>query len=299
MTIPNSITFGIWTVPTFTFMLAFGITVSTLIGLRRSQHPGRTADLYLGALVGGLIGARSFHVLLNWDYFATSLNEAPQLSLGGLDWHGAVFGALLGLWIMTKLSAISFKPLAFSLYQSLTHRQPSQSQNPTSASPTHTSYLIPQHSPLNTQYSVLSTLSFALPLIGLAGWYGCAAAACGYGREVDTLANYPALIAVENPDVFGIIVPRFNTQFFGIILCITVLLITLVLSWRGWLPKTRFWFILALLSAGMFVIGFLRGDHTLTIAGLRLDQLLDLIFIFQFPVVAYIRYRHAKSQLTN
>jgi len=269
---PLYLTFGSWTVQTFTLALAIGITLSAAIGLRRSQQPGRTADLYLGALVGGVIGARVFHILLNWDYFAGNFNESFDLRAGGLDWHGAVLGGLFGLWIVAKIS--------------------SKFRVPSSESKT-------QSSTLSTQHSVLSTLIFALPIIGFAGWYGCMAAGCGYGREVDSLANYPAWSVTESHDVFGIVAPRFNTPLFGMVLCGVVLLMILLLTWRGWIPKSRFWFGLALLSLGMFVIGFFRGDHAQVLLGLRLDQWLDFVFSFQFPVISFWMYRQQRDLAIN
>ena len=54
-------------------------------------------DAGLGACLGGVIGARIVHVLLNWAYFADNLSEALHPNAGGLDWHGAVIGGLIGL----------------------------------------------------------------------------------------------------------------------------------------------------------------------------------------------------------
>ena len=123
---------------------------------------------------------------------------------------------------------------------------------------------------------LLQTLSPALPLIALAGWWGCLAANCAYGREVDTLANYSPLLVAELPDVYGIPAPRYATQLFGLGLALVTSGLAGLLSWRGWLAAGRFWLLLALLSLGMFSIGFLRGDFAVMIVGLRADQWLDL-----------------------
>ena len=91
-------TIGPWTFQTFNLFLTLAVLVSAGVGLRRAAYPGMVADAYLGALVGAIIGARLFYVLLNWDYFAENLNEASMVSLGGLDWHGGVLGRLIGLY---------------------------------------------------------------------------------------------------------------------------------------------------------------------------------------------------------
>lgn len=123
--------------------------------------------------------------------------------------------------------------------------------------------------------AALDRLTPALPLLALAGWAGCAAAACAYGAEVDTLAHYSPLAVAETRDIFGIVAPRYNTHLFGVVLALCLLLITALLFWRRWLYDRRFWLILALLSLGMFLIGFSRGDAVLMLAGLRGDQWLD------------------------
>jgi phosphatidylglycerol:prolipoprotein diacylglycerol transferase len=133
--------------------------------------------------------------------------------------------------------------------------------------------------------SLLDALAPALPLLALAGWYGCWAAACGYGAEVDTLARYPSYIVSEARDVYGIVAPRYNTQVFGIIAALVVFIIELLLERIRRLASIRFWLVLALLSGSMFAIGFARGDFSPVVSGLRLDQWLDLALIIVCVVI--------------
>jgi phosphatidylglycerol:prolipoprotein diacylglycerol transferase len=211
------------------------------------------ANIYLIALLGAVAGARLFHVLLNWNYFADALNEITMISLGGLDWHGAVLGGIVGLLLVLKIQNFVGTRRALSLH-------------------------IPSAPEIPSFHALLDALTPALPLVGLAGWWGCLAASCGYGTQVDNLSHYPAFAVAETADVYGIVVPRYNTQNFGLILSAVVLLVVALLFWRGWLRYRRFWLTLFALSVGMFVIGFFRGDHALIFAGLRADQLLDLLF---------------------
>ena len=112
----------------------------------------------------------------------------------------------------------------------------------------------------------------ALPLLAFAGWLGCAAAVCGYGAEVDTLAHYPAFAVAESRDVYGIIAPRYNTQLFGLALALVLLALSFVLLRYDGLKYRRFWILLALFSIGMLGIGFYRGDSVPILLGLRADQ---------------------------
>ena len=121
---------------------------------------------------------------------------------------------------------------------------------------------------------LLSRGAWALPLIALAGWIGCAAAGCGYGREVDTLANYADWLVWETRDVYGILAPRYATARFGMALAVIVALVG-ALTRR----ERRVWVMLALLSAGMFGIGFLRADASPLVSSLRADQIIDSVFL--------------------
>ena len=244
----STLAFRFFTVPIYSLALALGIAVGIGIGVRRMpMRLGAVTDSCLGAVAGGIVGARIGHVLLNWTYFAANLSEALRPSAGGLDWHGALVGGLIGLALVGRWRRLALRDL-------------------------------------------LDALAPALPLLAFAAWLGCWAAVCGYGVEVDTLARYPAFAVAETRDVYGIVAPRYNTQVFGMALALALLILSVVLVRRGWLKYRRFWLLLALLSAGMFAIGFLRGDASPLVAGIRADQWLDAIF-FLWGVLVVILSR--------
>ena len=228
------LSFGGFNVAIYSLSLALGLALSAAVGgyaARAIFRPAQVIDACLAAIVGGLVGARVEHVLLHWDYFSANLSEALRLNAGGLDWHGAVIGALVGLALVSRLRRIDARRM-------------------------------------------LALFAPALPLLALAGWIGCAAAACAYGAEVDTLALHPEYAVWEARDVYGMLAPRYSTQRFGMILAL--ILIPVGLAARG---ERRFWLLLGLLSAGMFAIGFVRGDAVPLVAGLRADQWLDIGFV--------------------
>jgi phosphatidylglycerol:prolipoprotein diacylglycerol transferase len=246
-------TIGPWTVQTYTVVLALAIGASvTFAVLRAGRRAGALVDVGLGALAGGLMLARLEHVLLNWNYFAYAVNEAFQLNAGGLDWHGAVIGGLIGGAMVAHWRRVDAR-------------------------------------------EVLEAMTLGLPLIALAGWYGCWAAHCAYGVEVDTLAHFPSWTVSESADIYGIAAPRYNTQIFGQWLTTALLVVAAILLGRH---SAGFWLVLGLFSAGMFVIGFFRGDYAPTLYGLRLDQWLDalvLAFCVQHPFNA----RHRATKITT
>ncbi len=239
-----------FTIPVYSFALVVGIVISIGVAVRRGvARPAVLVDLALGGTAGAVIVGRAGHVLLHWTYFGDHTSEALRPAAGGLDWHGALLGALIGLAVVARWRKLIFRVL-------------------------------------------LDALAPALPLMVFAGWLGCWGAACGYGAEVDTLAHYPAFAAAETRDVYGIAAPRYNTQIFGMALA-AALLLSWLMNRRGWLAGRRFWVLLALLSAGMFVIGLFRGDEVPIVAGLRADQVMDIALLLWGSTLTLYNRRQA------
>ncbi len=235
---------------TYTLLLALSIVVSAGAGvlrLRGRYSAGKVADAYLAALLLGIVGARAEHVLLHWNHFGENVVDITNLYTGGLNWHGAILGGLVGLYLVSRWHGLNFPQLRDSLV-------------------------------------------LALPLIAFGAWWGCGASHCAYGREVTTLADYPAWVAAESADVYGIVLPRYNTQVFGIILALAGLVFAGLLVWRDWIPSRRFWSVLALLAAGQFIVGFFRDDSMYTMAGLRADQCLDAL-VFAWAGISGIQVK--------
>ncbi len=62
---------------------------------RLGQDEDLAADILLGALIGGIVGAKLYYVFLNWDQ--TSADPLGMLfSRGGLVWYGGFIGGVLG-----------------------------------------------------------------------------------------------------------------------------------------------------------------------------------------------------------
>ncbi len=248
---------GPFSVRTFTALIGaavlVGLAAVTAAAYRRATphrrpRPLRWFDVGLGGLLGGVIGARLLHVLLTWAYFADHLGESFNLRVGGLSWHGAVFGGLLGVWLAGRWRRVPFRPLS-------------------------------------------DTLALVWPLGLMAGWLGCWASACGYGAEVWTLADFPAWAVSERADVFGVIAPRYNVQVFGFWLGAALLVVIALVTLSGRLRGTRLWLILGLSGAGMFVLGFFRGDGAASLLPyLSNDQVLDLGLI-ALSIVAAVGLR--------
>lgn len=106
---------GPFVIRTYTLLLDLGILaglgVLTWHGWQTEDKAAEWIDTGLGALVGGLIFGRAGHVAIYWSYFAEHPGEIAQIWLGGIDWHAAMMGGLIGLWIMSVVRGVLFRPL--------------------------------------------------------------------------------------------------------------------------------------------------------------------------------------------
>ncbi len=143
---------------------------------------------------------------------------------------------------------------------------------------------------------ILPGMAAGLCVVMFSAWWGCGAALCAYGREVQNLSQYPSWLVWEAPDIFGTWAPRYNTQSLGMAAAAALLPFALwrqqvpCLRWTSHAPVTerRFWTVLAACGLVMLVLGFLRGDQIAAIAGLRADQWLDGVVVLL--AVAKSRY---------
>lgn len=253
---------GPLTLRTFTVMVALAIAAGMVIAVRalhrQGVRPGAAADISLAALLGGVFGARALHVLLHWTYFQEHTAEITRLRAGGLDWHGAFAGALIGLALMGRLRGADIRAL-------------------------------------------LGALALVIPAVGFMAWWGCGANLCAYGAEVATMADYPAALVWEAPDIYTLPAPRFRTQALGMGAMFVLGIGLWISQRRGWLakyPERRFWLSGMLAAAIMFALSFLRGDaDDLAVwAGLRADQWLDALAIIGCGLLLIWPRRHTTGE---
>lgn len=69
-------------------------------------------DLALWLLIGGLIGARTYAVFLEWPYFVAHPLNILKIWQGGLAIHGAIIGGAIALWLFAKKNNHNFWQLA-------------------------------------------------------------------------------------------------------------------------------------------------------------------------------------------
>jgi len=121
---------------------------------------------------------------------------------------------------------------------------------------------------------ILDELAPALFLLSVLGWVGCAAASCAAGQTVPP-GTLP--FAVNWPDLYGVILPRWPTQLMGFFLSFIGLII--IFAQRNThLPQgVRFAIALASLALINFLVSAVRGDDMPLVGTWRLDTVANAI----------------------
>lgn len=87
------------TIYSYGFMLAVAVILCTFLLSRDARREGIETDvitdLVFWIVIGGIIGARFFYILLNYSFFVDHPFEVIMIQKGGLAWQGGlIFGAL-------------------------------------------------------------------------------------------------------------------------------------------------------------------------------------------------------------
>lgn len=76
---------------------------------RNPRVPKEAAvDVSIFALPLGILGARTYYVLFEWQYYSAHLSEVLAIRNGGLAIHGGLIGGSLAIFIYCRAKKISF-----------------------------------------------------------------------------------------------------------------------------------------------------------------------------------------------
>lgn len=112
---PELFKIGPLTVYSYGLMLGIAFIVASYILTkeveRRRLNPNIATEVTLLAIIFGIIGAKLFHLLENWDSFLTNpLHMA--FSPGGLTFHGGLILVIIVVWFYSKRKKIPFLTIA-------------------------------------------------------------------------------------------------------------------------------------------------------------------------------------------
>lgn len=103
---PGAVAFhvGPLTIRWYGLLMATAIAVGCWVASREARRSGLDSEKILSAgqwaIIAGLVGARIYEVIFNWDYYGRYPEKIVAVWEGGLAMHGGLIaGILVGLWM--------------------------------------------------------------------------------------------------------------------------------------------------------------------------------------------------------
>jgi len=115
---PSPILFSLGPINIYWYGLFFvlGILAALTVSIRLTKRRGLKAeiiiDLTIWLVIGGVIGARLYDVVLELPYYLANHFAVFKLWQGGLAIHGGLIGGLIALWLYAKKHQQDFWQLA-------------------------------------------------------------------------------------------------------------------------------------------------------------------------------------------
>ncbi|MBQ3149611.1 MAG: prolipoprotein diacylglyceryl transferase [Clostridia bacterium] len=93
-------------------IIAFGFILAALLGGRIAytwrMSLDKMIDVLIYGTIGGIIGARLYYCIFEWDYYGQHLTEIFKIWNGGLAIYGGIIGGILAGYITCKVRKLSF-----------------------------------------------------------------------------------------------------------------------------------------------------------------------------------------------
>lgn len=108
----NPVAFTIFGIEVYWYgiIICLGIISGLLIAMhfakKANQDPEIYSEFLIYALIGAIVGARLYYVVLSWDEYKNDLLSIFQTREGGLALYGGVIGAVIAALIYTKVKKL-------------------------------------------------------------------------------------------------------------------------------------------------------------------------------------------------
>lgn len=110
---PNPIAFTIFNIEIrwYGILIALGMILAVAIAMYRADRHNidkdNLLDVIIAGIPAGIIGARLYYVVFNWDYYGGDIKEIINFRGGGLAIHGGLIFGILAAWLMCRHKKIS------------------------------------------------------------------------------------------------------------------------------------------------------------------------------------------------
>ena len=97
-------------------IIAFGFFLAVLWGghlaYKWKMSIDKMLDVLIFGTIGGILGARLFYVIFEWDYFSAHPADILKIWEGGLAIYGGIIGGVIAAFIVCKFDKLNFYNLA-------------------------------------------------------------------------------------------------------------------------------------------------------------------------------------------
>ncbi len=104
----------------YAILIAVGILLGSVVASKELKRRGLSEDhvydYLLWALPLGVVGARIYYVIFEWDFYRGDFGKMIDIRGGGLAIHGGLLAAVVVALVYCKVKKISFFQLADSLF---------------------------------------------------------------------------------------------------------------------------------------------------------------------------------------
>ena len=93
-------------------IIAMGMLIAMLLIYKEAKRTGQNVDNYydltIVTIICGIIGARLYYVIFEWDNYKNDLLSILNLRNGGLAIYGGILGGGLAAFIYSRIKKMSF-----------------------------------------------------------------------------------------------------------------------------------------------------------------------------------------------
>ncbi len=108
---PRGFDIGSLTIYFYGVIIALGLVLAVIYGLKRSRQFGIKQDDIIDGVLWivpvAIIFARAYYVLAEWDMYKDNLIDVINIRKGGIAIYGGVIGAVLGVIVFCKIKKLS------------------------------------------------------------------------------------------------------------------------------------------------------------------------------------------------
>ena len=100
-----------WYAVLITSGAVLGILYAFKVAKNHGVNDDDLLDVIFVAVITGILGARIYYVVFQWDYFQHNLTEILNIRSGGIAIYGGIIGGILGGYIVCRIKKIKVIPI--------------------------------------------------------------------------------------------------------------------------------------------------------------------------------------------